>query len=116
MRIIEKMMNRAILNSENWSKDNTRVEYDAQNEISRVYLHGNLIAEIGECFVTLYDGGWQTPTTKSRINAILAEHGVPGEYVFQQNFQWFVRTVQGVKVSDKEGFRTVPFVSGMVLS
>ena len=64
----------------------------------------------------IFDGNHQTNTTKSRLNAILAEHGVQGEHVFQKNFEWFVRTVQGVKAGDAEGFVSVPFFSGMRLN
>jgi hypothetical protein len=71
---------------------------------------------IGDNFIQLFDGNHQSNTTKSRLNAILAEHGVQGECVFQKNFQWFVRTVQGVKAGDKEGFVSVPFFSGMRLN
>jgi hypothetical protein len=76
----------------------------------------NQIATIGENFIQLFDGNHQSNTTKSRLNAILAEHGVQGECVFQKNFQWFVRTVQGVKAGDKEGFVNVSFSSGMILN
>jgi len=42
----------------------------------------------------LFDGGWKTNTTKSRLNAILSAHG-SGEYVYQKNFNWFVSTKDG---------------------
>ena len=113
MRKIESQMNNAISNQTNWSNANTQVT--TEGDISRVFLHGNQIATIGRNYVQLFDGGYQSNTTKSRLNAILAEHGVPGEYVFQKNFKWFVRTVQGVKASDKEGFVNAPFFSGMIL-
>jgi hypothetical protein len=114
MRKIEQQMNQAITNEKNWSNANTQVLYI--NGVSYVYLHRNKIAEVGKNFIQLFDGGWQSNTTKSRLNAILAEHGVPGEHIFQKNFQWFVRTVQGVKAGDKEGFVSVPFFSGMRLN
>ena len=114
MRKIERLMNRAITEQREFKLDNTSVIHEGG--VSFVFLHGNKIAEIGECFVRLFDGGWQTPTTKSRLNAILAEHGVPGEHIFQKKGQWFVRTVQGVKLSDSEGFLTIPFFSGMRLN
>ncbi len=113
MRKIEVQMNHAISNQKNWSNANTQVT--TEGDVSRVFLHGNQIATIGENFIQLFDGGYQSNTTKSRINAILAEHGVEGEYVFQKNFEWFVRTVQGVKAGDKEGFVSIPFSSGMIL-
>jgi hypothetical protein len=112
-RKIEVQMNRAISNQTDWKSANTQVL--TEGNITRVFLHGHQIATIGENFIQLFDGNHQTKTTKARLNAILAEHGVQGEYVFQKNFQWFVRTVQGVKAGDKEGFVTVPFFSGMRL-
>ena len=114
MRKIERLMNDAISNQKNWSNANTQVT--TEDNVSRVFLHGNQIATIGENFIQLFDGNHQSNTTKSRLNAILTEHGVQGECVFQKNFQWFVRTVQGVKAGDKEGFVSVPFFSGMRLN
>ena len=113
MRKIESQMNNAISNQTNWSNANTQVT--TEGDVSRVFLHGHQIATIGRNYVQLFDGGYQSNTTKSRLNAILAEHGVPGEYVFQKDFKWFVRTVQGVKTGDKEGFVSTPFFSGMIL-
>jgi len=114
MRKIETQMNAAIRDSKDWKSENTMVT--THNGVSHVFLHGNKIAEVGDTFIVLMDGGWQSNTTKSRLNAILAEHGVQGECVFQKNHNWFVRTVQGVQPSDPEGFVTVPFFSGMRLN
>ena len=106
MRKIETQMNNAIHNRVDWSSANTRVEYEQGNCISRVYLHGNLIAEVGTGFITLFDGGWQTTTTKSRLNALLSAFGLKGECVFQKNFKWFVGQAGG----------PIPFFSGMRLN
>ena len=114
MRKIEQQMNNAISNQTDWKSANTQVL--TEDNITRVFLHGHQIATIGENFIQLFDGNHQTKTTKARLNAILAEHGVQGEHVFQKNFEWFVRTVQGVKAGDKEGFVSVPFFSGMRLN
>jgi hypothetical protein len=110
MRKIERMMNQAITNKVDWSSANTRVEYEQGNCISCVYLHGNKIAEVGDNFVRLFDGGWQSNTTKSRLNAILQEHGLPGECVFQKQWTWFVNLKTG------NGIATVPFFSSMRLA
>ena len=104
MRSIEIKMNKAVQNATDWKSGNTRVEKTIDS--SRVYLHGNLIAEVGEDFITLFDGGWQTTTTKSRLNALMAEFCSPGEGVFQKAYQWFIKA-NGV---------TVPFQSGMKLT
>ena len=106
MRKIEQQMNAAIAAGKNWSKANTTVTMDG--EVAEVRLHGNLIAKIGEGFIQVFDGGWQTTTTKSRLNAIFAENGCPGEGVFQKAWQWFIRIDQG-----GGQFVTVDFVNGL---
>ena len=108
-RKIEREMNAAISNNLNWSKANTRVEFNPDTNESKVYLHGNHIADVGENYVRLFDGGWQSNTTKSRINAILGEHGIAGEGVFQKNYQWFIRLYNGTE------FFVTEFRSGMRL-
>ena len=104
MRKIESQMNDAIAAGRNWSSANTSVQMN--DEVATVYLHGNKIAEIGEGFITLFDGGWQSNTTKSRLNAILDANGLPGERVFAKNFDWFVTQAGG----------PIPFFSGMRLN
>ena len=107
MRKIERLMNAAITEGRNWSNANTSVTHT--DEVAQVRLHGNLIAEIGDTFIRLFDGGWQSNTTKSRLNAILAEHGEQGDRVFQKSFDWFV------SMNTAQGLSTVPFFSSMRL-
>ena len=108
MHKIETQMNNAISEGTDWKTANTRVE--TVEGVSSVYLHNNLIAEITDDSIKLYDGGWQSVTTKSRLNAILSEHGVTGEGVFQKNFEWFIRLWNGTE------FFTTEFRSGMRLA
>ena len=108
MRKIETQMNEAITDRTDWGKDNTRVE--TIDGVSKVYLHGNLIAVVDEDSMTLYDGGYQSNTTKSRLNALCDEFGYSGEGVFQKNFEWFVRLWTGTE------FHTTEFRSGMRLA
>lgn len=108
MRKIETQMNNAISEGTDWRTANTRVE--TVDGVSFVYLHNNLIAEVDDDSMKLYDGGWQSNTTKSRLNAILSEHGVTGEGVFQKNFEWFIRLWNGTE------FFTTEFRSGMRLA
>ena len=90
MRKIETQMNAAIHGNANWSKANTSVT--TTDGVSEVRLHGNLIAKVGDDFVTIFDGGWQSNTTKSRLNAIINEFcNAFTDGVFQKDFQWFVR-------------------------
>ena len=107
MRKIESQMNAAISEGKDWSNANTRVEN--RDGVSYVYLHGNLIAEVDDNGIKLYDGGYQSVTTKSRLNAILSEHGIAGEGVFQKNFDWFIRLYNGTE------FFITEFRSGMRL-
>ncbi len=106
MRIIEKQMNTAILNCEDWKNDNTEVLYSPERDASYVYLHGNHIATIGDTFLELYTCGYKTVTTKSRLNAILKEHG-NGARIFQKNFEWVI--------IDSDNNAPIPFTEGMVL-
>ena len=108
MREIETQMNNAISEGTDWRTANTRVE--TVEGVSFVYLHNNLIAEVTDDSMKLYDGGYQSNTTKSRLNAILSEHGVTGEGVFQKNFEWFIRLWNGTE------FFTTEFRSGMRLA
>ena len=109
MRKIEREMNAAISNNVDWQKDNTTVTFDAETGETKVYLHGNHIADVGETYIRLFDGGYQSVTTKSRLNAILSEHGEAGDCVFQKNFDWFVN------MNTAQGISTVPFFSSMRL-
>ena len=109
MRKIEQQMNAAISNNLNWQSDNTAVTYDADTDTSTVYLHGNKIAEVGDFGVRLWDGGWQSNTTKSRLNAILTEHAIAGEGVFQKDWKWFIRLFNGTE------FFTTEFRNAMKL-
>jgi hypothetical protein len=104
MRKIEQQMIAAIQENKDLKIANTQVI--SCTNVSDVYLHGNLIARIGETWMELFDGGWQSNTTKSRLNALLSAFGMDGEYVFQKNFQWFVQY---------EG-APIPFFSGMRLA
>ena len=114
MREIETQMIAAVKGDKNWTKDHTSVIIE--DGVSTVYLHGNLIAEVDDESIKLYDGGWQTTTTKSRLNALLSEYGytcgTKREYVFQKQFEWFINYFN-IKSNQIE---VVPFVDGMVLA
>ena len=89
MRQIEKNMNTAIWSKKNWAGSNTTVI--TEDNISTVMLHGNHIATYyhDKKELALFDGGWQSNTTKSRLNALCAEFAM-GFGVFQKNWEWFV--------------------------
>ena len=105
MRLIERQMNQAIRYRKNFNKDNTAVR--VYSDSVDVYLHGNHIAKLDltNDKLTIKDGGWQTVTTKSRLNALLDEFSY-GMRVFQRDFIWYL--------DDRFGI-TQPFISGMTV-
>ena len=89
MRKIETEMQNALRNRVNWSKANTSVSVDNEGN-QFVTLHGNCIASISNFGdIKLSSCGWQTVTTKSRLNAIL-DTFLSGIGVYQKNFEWFI--------------------------
>ena len=93
-----------------FAKDNTSVSIDRSGErpVAEVRLHGNLIARIGDGFMQLSSAGWETVTTKSRLNALLRD-GVfngTGCSIFQKDFYWYLNSAET---------GTVDFVDGMII-
>ena len=110
MRKIEMEMNSAIRHRRNFSKANTSVRCFKTNGVTTdvdVFLHGNHIASLDTAThkLTIKDGGWQSVTTKSRLNALLEEFA-PDRRIFQKNWQWFVSDFLGM---------AEPFISGMTV-
>ena len=93
MRKIEKLMLDAIRDRKDFKLDNTQVictqfiHGDRKIDRVNVLLHGSTIAIITPQEVDVSDCGWQTPTTKSRLNAILRE--LCGAGIYQRNHTWF---------------------------
>ena len=109
MRKIERQMNEAILNRKDFFSSNTSVENYVNNitgaKEAVVKLHGNHIATVGDT-LQICDAGWQTVTTKSRLNALCNEFAY-GCYVFQKNYDWFLGDADGNKIP----FPTEEFVT-----
>ena len=99
-------MNKAMRHFLPFSSGNTTV---VQNDRDMdVFLHGNHIASLCKISMDLrlFDGGWQSNTTKSRLNALLTEF-VPSMGVFQKDYVWYV--------SDRLDGSVRPFFSGMTV-
>ena len=107
MRKIEQQMIAAIKGNQNWSSGNTEV-VSQQDGVSLVYLHGNKIALIDDTSMTIFDGGHQSITTKSRLNALCTEFCIAGECVFQKDFLWYVRKFVGFAKTD-DGHKSAVF-------
>ena len=114
LRKIETQMIAAIKKNQDWKSANTEV-INIEG-VSFVYLHGNQIATIDDDSLTLFDGGWQTATTKSRLNALLSEFGytcgTKREFIFQKQFEWFIQMFD----LTENVMRTIPFTNGMRLA
>jgi len=106
MRKIEAKMNKAMRHFLPFSSGNTTV-VQHRNEME-VFLHGNHIATLCKISMDLrlFDGGWQSNTTKSRLNALLDEFG-GGDRVIQKDFTWYL-------VSNLDNSRRA-FFSGMTV-
>ena len=95
MRKIEQQMMQAIHERRDWRSDNTQVvctvfsHGDLNIDRVHVQLHGSTIAIITDVCVDVCDYGWQTPTTKSRLNAILHELCGTGTGIYQKNKRWY---------------------------
>ena len=111
MRKIEAQMNRAIQKNINWQSGNTSVHFNEESGVSVVRLHGNKIAEVSDNDMTIFDGGWQSNTTKSRLNALCDEFCIAGEGVFQKDFVWYVRKFAGA-INGKNVYVNEKFESG----
>ena len=85
MRKIELEMTRAARARRDWRSGNTSVDVTDHGVIVR--LHGNKIAQIDGDTLYLTDCGWQTSTTKSRLNSLLREF-TNGGYIYQSKFEW----------------------------
>ncbi len=73
MRKIEEQMVDAVKAGGGWKCANTAVRFGARDCVE-VFLHGNLIAQIdpsGGIPVQFTLAGWNTTTTRSRVNALL---------------------------------------------
>ena len=109
MRKVEEQMNHAIRHRKNWAGSNTTVTCFKENGITtevNVMLHGNCIAWIDTATndLNISSAGWETVTTKSRLNALLEEFR-DGARVVQKNWEWFLHDMGTIK----------PFVDGMTV-
>ena len=81
----DKLMNNG-LDALTATKDNTMIRTRLRCNsiaVTTVYLHGNMIAQLSDGEWGFNLAGWNTPTTKSRINALAKHWGRAG--VHQKN-------------------------------
>tara|TARA_R110000824_G_scaffold226418_3_gene414216 strand:+ start:1437 stop:1754 length:318 start_codon:yes stop_codon:yes gene_type:complete len=81
---------RAFRNGNKFKRNNTEVRLCPISGGRQLRLHGNIIAEmnfdVDGAYRGLYicDGGWQSVTTKERLN------GLPNVAIYQKNWQWYL--------------------------
>lgn len=78
MRQITMQAVLSLMNGKNYKSGNTHVANNA------LYLHGNKIAELRDGELWISSAGWETNTTKERLN------GLPGVRITQKNWRWYL--------------------------
>lgn len=87
MRKITQGSVNAFINSKNYKQANTEIvvnETSSSGTITQMFLFGNLIAEHSDTGLSITNAGFQTNTTKERLN------GLPGVRISQKNGQWYL--------------------------
>lgn len=100
MRKIESLMIQAVKNGRDWKSGNTSVDVTDHGIIVR--LHGNKIAQVDTENQILWvtDAGWQTTTTKGRLNALLAGVTNGRGRIYQKDFVWHLE--RGLDATESE--------------
>ena len=91
MRKIELQMVQAVTNGKDFTKANTKVVHT--NDRAYVYLHNHNIAQVFDDYLLINDCGWQTVTTKSRLNALLRQLTDAG--IHQSKHVWYLSGSKG---------------------
>lgn len=85
MRLITKQSIDAFMNAKNFKKSNMQVEVLPNVTILRLFGHPIAYRyNDPERTLSISNCGWQTNTTKERLNAI------PGVRIQQKNFEWYL--------------------------
>jgi hypothetical protein len=67
----------------------SNMSVDEVNGVYRLKLHGNTIATIDQFnMLSISNAGWQSNTTKERLN------GIPHVHIKQKNYQWYLNGVE----------------------
>jgi hypothetical protein len=96
MRMITEKSVNSLLQGGTMNRQNMRVTNDGHGR-SEMFLHDNLIAvyiyteKDGKAERTLHisDAGWETVTTKERLNGLL-HVAVPGWSIYQKDYAWYL--------------------------
>ena len=89
MRLITRRMTEAFYNRETRTQSNTQVGYYPDEDVSRMWLHGNLIATYNyrNRELRVRHSGWRSVTTKERLNGVLRSKDA---VVYQRDHEWYI--------------------------
>lgn len=82
MRQITQESVQAFLAHKTFKKGNMQVT--VHNDITTLKLHGNTIAVLEGAKLSITNAGWQSNTTKERLN------GLPNVSINQKNWVWYL--------------------------
>lgn len=108
MRQIEHNMIHAVVQGHNWQRDNTRVRPTAG--MTRVTLYGNCIAILRQNELILTLAGRPTPTTRSRLNALINAFADPvygftqrdhEQYFMGKSLNFHINADEAVRINDR---------------
>ena len=77
------------LREHNIRTGNTEVRFHDGRTIVRLHSTDIVDVDTRDNTITLNTGGWNTVTTKERMNAVLRAFNSP-YHVYQRDFQWYV--------------------------
>ena len=103
-KITEEAVNKFI-NKEAFRSGNTKVE--VREGIDYFYLHDNCISILGDETLFISTCGWETTTTKERLNGILFKVLGSSYQIRQKTFIWYIKDepLNGTKVFQLKDFR-----------
>ena len=93
-RKISLTMANAFINKKNKKSGNTEVIVNKLGEQTTLYLHQHPIAYYGVQGLYIRSAGWETPTTKERLNAL------PGVSIQQKQGQWYLNGEKWLNTSE----------------
>ena len=91
MRQITEQSVRAFLNAEKFNKSNMSVEVEPN--VTVLKYQGNAIAykyNDTEGTISITNCGWESNTTKERLNGVILLSGVNIKPIYQKNFVWYL--------------------------
>lgn len=95
MRKVSETVVKAFLAGESKKVANTSTDGET------LFLYGNKIATNIKNAIRIFDGGFQTTTTKERLNALIQTMNRSGKYetiadgIYQKDFTWYIQFNNG---------------------